>query len=227
MKLGILYSTTLILSFALAVRPFRDRIQKNMPMVAEPKTPFENLMYDLLVDLKAQRNETWKTEVMLHWFHEQLMTFILESHFDTFRFGVVYQKIIEDFRNIFKKTHDIIGKNTQLLKQFEFLTNMLDTMIYSTLLLANFEFVGSAQNYLINRMVDLNIRIYRMYNSCGRLDTKKLAHKQKLLVISLEILYWYQKFNDLKDVSSLLKDVFNDQKKQAEKATQDLLSQAV
>lgn len=225
MRHTILFLFTIMCVFALNLLQEKETNFRNATRASPTSLSFDQFMCHLHAGTKAHTNATWEAETMLFWFHSQLRSFIQETHFDFFRFGVVCGKLTEDFKKIWEHVHDVIQGDRQLLRQAEFASNMLDTMINATRVWESFESINFAHIYLLHRIIGLNIHLWGMYNPYGDLNTEIPGYMGKILNIWLKQLYWSQQFLGLKGIPYFFSELFQDQVKEVKRLTDDLLSQ--
>ncbi|GEQ71202.1 hypothetical protein JCM33374_g4883 [Metschnikowia sp. JCM 33374] len=135
-------------------------------------------------------NETADVAESLEWFFAQLKSFIMESHFDTFRFGVVKEKLAQDRSDIQALAGSLLFENEALFQQFQFVTDSFNAMVNAFHTLEFYNNVSGSEQYIINQMVNLRIRLMKFLDSQGVLEGENVAGEQAKAI--LEHWHWFQ-----------------------------------
>ncbi|GEQ70545.1 hypothetical protein JCM33374_g4223 [Metschnikowia sp. JCM 33374] len=133
----------------------------------------------------------------LEWFIVQLKTFIQESHFDTFRFGVMVGKLTQDLHDIVALGGPQIDWNNLVLQKYDHANYMFKAMVDALHALEFYQPVSIPENYLLSRMIDANVRILALLDSQGFIDTEVNGYARKVSELNNLFAYWKHSFLDL------------------------------
>ncbi|GEQ72582.1 hypothetical protein JCM33374_g6269 [Metschnikowia sp. JCM 33374] len=178
-----------------------------------------------LPPIMFQYNETIYTQQKLEWFFRQLRSFIAPSHFDTFRFQVVSKRLAEDLTAIVRQGISVIIESPQLLVQATVASQMFEHMAIATNELNCFESIATAETFLLNRILDINVRLWGLRNSHGHLDTNVRGYVDILRVYNEKVEFWKISFRHLQGVSEGNRILFEAQAVNADMSLRELWGQ--
>ncbi|KAM9938426.1 hypothetical protein OXX80_002086 [Metschnikowia pulcherrima] len=170
-------------------------------------------------------NDTQYAEESLVWYYNQLLSFIHETHFDTFRFEVMMAKLSIDLSDIMSLAQDVIRHNDKVSRQLQHVAGAFDMMVKSLLILNFYDFVGTAENYVINRVVDLHVRLLNLYNSHGLLNTDIKGCEDILLDFWQNLDEWQEASLTITELSLEIQTLIDEQMAQARARIRILFSQ--
>ncbi|GEQ70831.1 hypothetical protein JCM33374_g4511 [Metschnikowia sp. JCM 33374] len=182
-----------------------------------------DLAHNLVKD--APQNRAKHTQEQLNCYMRNLKSFISENHLDTFRFEVMAQRLDDDLSCIFGQAELSIFGNGELSRQFSVSSRMFAAMVFATHILGYYDDVHKPHHFLLNRVVDLNVRLWLLVDSHGALNTHLFGYVQKLRTFGKNVEYWKQSFVDLTDVPNEVHQLFDEQVFQAEETIRDLWHQ--
>ncbi|GEQ70544.1 hypothetical protein JCM33374_g4222 [Metschnikowia sp. JCM 33374] len=131
----------------------------------------------------------------------QLKSFIMESYFDTFRFGIMKNQLAKTISEISFLGGNLVHGTGDVAQQYSFALVLFDTMCEAYYALKFYDHVEQPSQYLLNRIIDINVRILRLFNSHGRLDTDVEAYEEKVSEYHNSIWFWRRAFLRLEGVS--------------------------
>ena len=170
-------------------------------------------------------NDTQYAEELLVWYHNQLLSFIHDTHFDTFRFEVVMAKLSIDLSDIMNLAQDVVIHNDQVSRQLQYVADVFDMMVKSVLTLTFYDFVGTSENYVVNRVVDLHVRILKLYTSHGSLNTDIKGCEDILMGFWQNLEEWQEALWALPELSLDVQTLIDEQVAQARARIRILFSQ--
>ncbi|KAF7999650.1 hypothetical protein HF325_006326 [Metschnikowia pulcherrima] len=170
-------------------------------------------------------NDTQYAEELLEWYHNQLLSFIHETHFDTFRFEVVMAKLSIDLSDIMNLAQEVVLHNNQVSRQLQYVAGAFDMMMRCLLILNFYDFVGTSENYVVNRVVDLHVRILKLHTSHGSLNTDIKGCEDMLMGFWLNLDEWQEALWVIPELSLEVQTLIDEQVAQARARIRILFSQ--
>ncbi|GEQ71201.1 hypothetical protein JCM33374_g4882 [Metschnikowia sp. JCM 33374] len=211
--------------FSSILHKHRDSGPTTSLMIMENKSFEMRVPFDHECKHATPLNETKYTQELLEWFLMQLKSFIEDDHLDTFRFEVMEKRLADDLTCIATHSARIILKNSVLSHHLRVCSKMFESMVFATKVLTLYDNIAKAENYLVNRIVDLNIRFLLLVDLHGFLDTGVVGHVEKLHEYSDSLEFLKKSFAGLKSISNDTTQLFDNQVARAEAMVRNLWAQ--
>ncbi|GEQ68556.1 hypothetical protein JCM33374_g2224 [Metschnikowia sp. JCM 33374] len=204
------------------VFPREDLLAKMTNKLQNLQIPHDTTVNSCTCELMDHQNHTRRNQNMLAWFVIQLKSFIFQTHFDSSGFALVVKRMTRNLVDIEESVRLFDAQNEAVLEHLQFAQKMFDVMKFSMKALKTYTRLGNPDQHLLNRMVQLNVRLWSLYNSQGKLD--RMVHEYGSTVIeswkTMSILD--DDFKGLPAVPDHIRLLFDEQRAQAEETVHDL-----
>lgn len=172
-------------------------------------------------------NRTLEIDEMFQWFASQLKSFISEVGFDAFQFDYVREKLSQDFIDIISLARGLIHTNKLILKQYVFCRHVLEVMKFSTEELKELKTARNTAEFLLENIINLNIRIFTLFDSYGIFELETPGNIDKVYELVKSMCCWKEEFQSLDFVPDVISRLFFEYVNQAEEGIQGLWHQIV
>ncbi|GEQ72589.1 hypothetical protein JCM33374_g6276 [Metschnikowia sp. JCM 33374] len=175
--------------------------------------------------VEPPRNITKEMSESLEWFHGLLMSFIHERHFDELYFSASAPKMATNLGDIVALGSGIHQKNPLISHKLDFVSLVYEKMLFASRALKYYRYSHHGESFVVCDMIDLNIRLFGLYNSQGVLDTARDGYAGQILHFQKMVSRLVERFQELDSAKGRMGDFFEAQTYQAKERVLDLLSQ--
>ncbi|GEQ68572.1 hypothetical protein JCM33374_g2240 [Metschnikowia sp. JCM 33374] len=139
--------------------------------------------------LDVPPNQTLDFDEWVEEFIQHLKSYIHDTYFDWFRFEEDSSQLQEDITYVNKNFQRNLAE-TELRTKMHFADNMLDFMCLATQELNTYNYSQSPTYDLLHRMIEINVRIFSLYNSFGNIDTWVSDYEDKVVGFGRSFACW-------------------------------------
>ena len=155
-----------------------------------------------------------------------LRSFIYDTHFDAVSFETNAYSVAQQLYFISSSKH--VSKwhdDEELSRQFTFVSTVFEAMELARHNLKLYAFLGRKDNELLNRMIEIDVRVLALHNCSGGLDRLIPGYRARIAECWRLLCLCGNAFDDLLKVSKELRDLFEFHRLRAEENLGNLWQQ--
>ncbi|KAM9935789.1 hypothetical protein OXX80_004645 [Metschnikowia pulcherrima] len=113
-----------------------------------------------------------------------------------------------DLFEISQNYHALFQENQRLRFRFDFASTLLSALRRATHDMGVYSYLGETDQHLLNRMIELNVRLFAFHDSIGGLDHSVPMYASRINTCWNQLALWSEAFYKIPDTSSEIREVF-------------------
>ncbi|GEQ72496.1 hypothetical protein JCM33374_g6183 [Metschnikowia sp. JCM 33374] len=173
---------------------------------------------------RREDNDTQRVQRALEGYFSKLKSFLNETSFDVGRFECSRDSLKEELLVVSSSVKNA-PSSENFSNQLTFIRRMFYVMANAIDPLKQFNKSGTQQHVWLYKIIELNVRLFGVQTSQGRLDVKLAGFQDKLLRFHHSVYFWSLRYKDLADLPEHMRLLFKSEADQAQKIIDSLMSQ--
>lgn len=170
--------------------------------------------------------EAEEARKLLQWFLGELKGFIVETQFKSGEFRKYAESLGRFLSAMNRVVEDIKPYNRHVAKQLQFAWYVLDAMKEAASRSRKYNFWGRNDHFLVINLIELNVAFLALCDPQGMLDRLISGHEEKLTSYWKLVCEWNESFKRIANVPGETRDLFESERRKAERTYIVLKSQA-
>ncbi|KAM9908900.1 hypothetical protein OXX79_000080 [Metschnikowia pulcherrima] len=148
---------------------------------------------------------------------DYLRSFFYDTHFDAALFETNAYNVAQQLYSISTlKQMSAWHEDEELTRQYTFVSSVFEAMELAIHNLKLYAYLGRKEHQLLNRMIEIDVRVLALHNSYGDLDTSTPGYRARVANCWRLLCLCGNAFDDLLSVSSEVRDLFEYHRLRAE-----------